>query len=46
MSVRVRAGFGMGNPEMKRRMSVAVRERKRQEHYQAADERGPHRIYG
>jgi hypothetical protein len=27
MSVRVRAGFGMGNPQMKRRVGVAVRQR-------------------
>jgi hypothetical protein len=45
MSVRVSAGFGMGNAQMKRRVGVAVREGKRQEHYQAADEQRAHRTY-
>lgn len=41
MHMLLRAGFGIGGAQMKRRMSVAVRERKRQEHQQAADERRP-----
>ena len=38
----LRTGLGMSTTQMERRMGVAVRQRERQQHHHAADERGPH----